>query len=140
MIVEDQAAYAQYLALDLGSIGAIPVAGLAATDAVPVAPSSQSTPIQRFSPAARHRIASAGLSPAQLVGTAKHGVITKGDVVKAQLAGTLSAAAAPSLSLPVSPSPSPLSPSAPSTLAAAESRPAIVPATASPNGYDYCIW
>ena len=139
MIVEDQAAYARFLALDLGSIGAIPVAGLAATDAVPAAaPSSQSTPIQRFSPAARHRIASAGLSPAQLVGTAKHGVITKGDVVKAQLAGTLSAAAAPSLSLPVTPSPppSPLSPSAPSTLAAAESRPAIVPAAAPPNGYD----
>ena len=137
MIVEDQAAYARFLALDLGSIGAIPVAGLAATDAVPAAAlSSQSTPIQRFSPAARHRIASAGLSPAQLVGTAKHGVITKGDVVKAQLAGTLSAAAAPSLSLPVSPPPSPLSPSAPSTLAAAESRPAIVPAAASPNGYD----
>jgi pyruvate/2-oxoglutarate dehydrogenase complex dihydrolipoamide acyltransferase (E2) component len=137
LIVEDQAAYARFLALDLGSIGAIPVAGLAATDAVPAAAlSSQSTPIQRFSPAARHRIASAGLSPAQLVGTAKHGVITKGDVVKAQLAGTLSAAAAPSLSLPVSPPPSPLSPSAPSTLAAAESRPAIVPAAASPNGYD----
>ena len=137
MIVEDQAAYARFLALNLGSIGAIPVAGLAATDAVPAAaPSSQSTPIQRFSPAARHRIASAGLSPAQLVGTAKHGVITKGDVVRAQLAGTLSAAAAPSLSLPVSPPPSPLSPSAPSTLAAAESRPAIVPAAATPNGYD----
>ena len=112
LLVEDQAAYAQFLSLDpsVYSGSAAAVSSPAAAPADSPAPVVAATP-QRFSPAAKHRIASAGLSAsaavANLVGSAKHGIITKADIVNAQLTGALSlapsrtaAVAAPSSSVP----------------------------------------
>ena len=141
-MVEDQAAYTQFLSLDPGAYAAAPTSLAPPTEAVAAAvtpASSSATLIQRFSPAARHRIASAGLSSAQLVGTAKHGIITKSDVVKAQLAGTLSTVATPSLPLsspPLSSAAAAIPSPTTTTPAAVAARPATTLTTA---GTESCV-
>eukprot|EP01036_Dinobryon_divergens_P029291 gene29291-38363_t len=142
LIVEDLAAYTQFLALDPGSYATAPTGVAPAAEAVAAAvtpvSSSLPSPTQRFSPAARHRIASAGLSSAQLVGTAKHGIITKSDVVKAQLAGTLSTATNSSLTLSPSPLPSAAIPSPVTTTpAAVAAKPTATPAAVEPANERY---
>lgn len=90
LFVEDQDAYKSFLTLDPSSYAITTPTKAAVASSPPAIESlpSRSGPV-RLSPAAKHRLASAGLSAERLVGTAKHGIVTKEDVVLAQLAGTL---------------------------------------------------
>lgn len=95
LIVEDKEAYATFLTMDPSSYSTSPLPS--ATTLPPTAnettPSHSSKSSARFSPAAKHMIQSAGLSvsdaSSKIVGTAKHGLISKSDVVLAQSNGSL---------------------------------------------------
>lgn len=118
LIVEDSAAYAQFLQLD----PSLQVPSSAAAPAVEAPPSAPAVvaPVaitngeaQRFSPAARHMVESQSLDTAGLTGTSKHGIISKEDVVLALQAGTLKSSPTPSPTAPplppiTTPSPAPV--------------------------------
>jgi len=100
LIVDDKEAYATFLTMDPSSYSTSPSPSVVA----PPTSASESTIPQnskskhaRFSPAAKHMIQSAGLSvsdaSSKIVGTAKHGLISKSDVVLARSSGSLKQAA-----------------------------------------------
>ena len=101
LTVEDMAAYEAFLKMDPSSY-AISATAAPTPAATPAAPSSSSVSQttaavatskgpQRFSPAARHMLQSQRMDPSSIVGTAMHGVISKGDVILAINAGTVKA-------------------------------------------------
>lgn len=99
LTVEDAAAYAKFLTMDAASYkhlvgGASPAAPVsapaaAAASTAHAAPATTPSTEQRFMPAARHMVQSQGLNVAGVVGTAKGGRISKGDVVLAMKSGTV---------------------------------------------------
>jgi pyruvate dehydrogenase E2 component (dihydrolipoamide acetyltransferase) len=117
LMVEDAAAYAEFLKLDakdmVASSSSAPTPTATPTPIPASAPASAPAPApaeaafatihaaaapatstgpQRFSPAARHMIESQSLNTVGLKGTSKHGIISKEDVVLALQAGTLKSA------------------------------------------------
>ena len=165
LTVEDMAAYEAFLKMDPSSyaIAAAPSAAATTTAATPAAPSSSSGSQalaavattkgpQRFSPAARHMLASQRMDPSPITGTAMHGVISKGDVILAINAGIVKAntatgtsqhaASAHASSAPVTAASSPagvttnIHPS-PSTLAAPVQIPLVDPTGGQPVNARY---
>lgn len=118
LIVEDSAAYAQFLQLDpslqIPSSAAAPAVEAPPSAPAVVAPAAITNgEAQRFSPAARHMVESQSLDTAGLTGTSKHGIISKEDVVLALQAGTLKSSPTPSPTAPplppiTTPSPAPV--------------------------------
>ena len=116
LTVEDEEAYAEFLKNpSLGVVAAAAVAPSSSSSPVPAAPvaetahhahgaASAATGPQRFSPAARHIIASQNLNASSVKGTAKGGLISKADVILALQNGTVKpgqAAAAVAVAQPV---------------------------------------
>ena len=103
LTVEDMAAYEAFLKMDPSSYAITTAPATATAAATPAAPSSSSSGShamvavsttkgpQRFSPAARHMLASQRMDPTPITGTAMHGVISKGDVILAINAGIVKA-------------------------------------------------
>lgn len=101
LTVEDEEAYAEFLKNPSLGVVAAPAAAAAAAPssssaaAVVAAPASHSHAApaasgpQRFSPAAKHMVASQNLNTASLRGTAKGGLISKADIVLALQNGTV---------------------------------------------------
>jgi pyruvate dehydrogenase E2 component (dihydrolipoamide acetyltransferase) len=99
LTVEDSAAYEEFLKLSadeqMASVGSASATSPAPADTPaaaapsPAAPSTTDgvagTQNKRVSPAARHMIESQNLDITSVVGTARHGLISKSDVVKVRL-------------------------------------------------------